>query len=703
MVIFIIIISNNLIQQVKMSDKLINHPIKDILNKLTRCLNEDLNTLQKNGLNKNVTKRDSRKLFAGYLVSVATHSIGLRASIAPFNCSQEQMLAYLMDMFNLKESQLRKILTGNDNDDKRINSSVMKRTHSWRPELRIRLNAPAFFYNEQDHIDNLSVRVYMFKDPRLSNLDAYDNKPSTFSDSSDSSRNNGLLEIFKMFRLDSSILIRPINEMKYLIRFIKTDRDSYKMVHTILGRSENISDDIHLRIRRYCCEPKSVHILRFEFWSNISNTNVSWLDKFRHLARRLVHGGYGQKRNKSTTYMNENQKFYGFINISLTQIPSYAVKKVHSILSLKERRVNNCEVSLEVRNRRILNNDDKDYKPKPKTYDKPRKSSEYYIINHLRLYVNCLLYQAISLNEDTFDRIADSPTNIILDNLLYIPAYTLINQHRLQSNLNQLEDQSLRRVSILTLLLKLDKQNKLDDTIAFKLEHFKIILIMVVQHEYMVAHRVMDDKTLQEVDPFRDDSNVDSSRDIIVDLEITTLVNFIDHFLAYRLKKWFIRSERTIRQNIDVNLERHITLLSLKLFKVIITHFERVRSVNIKLKAVIPGFKNKIEKLLLEIISNEISTRLKSIVDKDKISVISNQGKGILRGRQSRSDDNPWRKLLRDVHLINDDLSLYWSHKGLDDLDGTGRQQIGRKVAELLEKRNLRDLIETKINNFLAS
>lgn len=703
-----------------------NENATDILARYSSYLDDDLEAQQDGGAKSNAAKkRNSRKQFAAYLISVATHSIGLRASISPFNCNQEQVLVYIMELFRLKETQLEKILAGGQqNKGKESNKPFPRKRHSWRPELRLRISPPTYLYDKDGKLEDLSIRVHLFKDPKVITEEKQQQPASPGP--KEAAQSKGLMKIFKKFQLDASVLIRPSSESKFLIRFVKFNQiEPYKMVYTKQGGDvgDKIIDDIHLSIRRYYCEPNSAHILRLEFWSDSTNMNSTRFDGLKRFARYYVLGGCLRQYDLRDSAKAKGQRFYGYINIKLTSVPSYAIRKTYPVMTLKELRVNNCELCLEIRNRRIMDVDDridnqeieKDQTnqstveievPKPKA----KKSGDFFISNHLRLYANCLLYQTLSLSEEACFKIGNQQTMITLDNLLYFPAYTLINQHRLQSNLNQLEDQSLRRTCILELLLKLNQQNvdqqsmeqqNEKKTIDFRLEYTKYILISVLQNEYVTAHRPMDDKTFQEADPFREDPIQDSSRDLIVDLECIALKDFMGTFMSKHLRKCFIRSQSE-RQAVEFDIERSVTLIALRLCSFIIAHLQKSGYVRFKLKAQANEMKKMVEKTLVDIILKKVKSRLNKIIKQDKNMPRGQKTTKGLRARRKLSSTSPWRMLLFDIRLINNDLCLYWSRKGLHGLDTQQRVADNSSLSSMLYQEDLKNIITEKINDYLG-
>lgn len=692
--------------------------ITEIYKRIDLCLDRDIFGLDEN--KKGSSKKQQRE-FVKYLVSVATHPIGLRASVKPYNCSQEDMLLYLMDMFDLTGTKLRAITIGkNKSKFKRTNGKLdiqpVKR-HSWRPELKIRLHPPTFFYKERLFLENLYVRVFLITEDR-SHLVKPNNDLSNVQDA----KVKGMLnKIFKKAHTASSNRIRAMNELSQVVKFIrdensslkhsssrKSSRPDYKMTQLIKEQGE-VKDDIHLNIRRYYCEPQYSYMLRFEFWLNSDVLHLSCFRRYKRFMRRIIPGNFSRCSKASNQFTNlfGNQEFYGFINIKLANLPSYAMKQTYPILSLQERRVNNCEISIELKNRRILeDNTEKGSQLVNSNISSnlmTKKSNESFLINHVRLYSNCILYQCLSLAPSNHHTLTEAGKfrNITLDNLLYLPGHTLINQHRLQSNLSHFEDQCIRRVSIIILLIKLEIK-KIDDNEKI-IDYVKTLLISLLQNEYATAHRLVDDKTLQEVDPFR--TRVTSATEnFISGLELLSLKNFLNMFLIPRSDKWLLKLDDDSTSSI---IHRSMTLSGLKLFKTALVQLKR-RDKGSQQHADpqtidIFALKHSIEQHLCKIIIEHIRMRLETIVHTDPTK--SGKVGGTRRNKPLSStieDDNIWLQLLHDIRYIQHDLTLYWSRKGLNSLV-EHEQPFVKKLGlfENLEKMNLSSIIETKLENYL--
>ena len=168
-------------------------------------------------------------------------------------------------------------------------------------------------------------------------------------------------------------------------------------------------------------------------------------------------------------------------------------------------------------------------------------------------------------------------TDVTLDSFLYLPAYSLVNQHRLQSNLNQLEDQSLRRSSMLMLIVQLGRFARNNRGRSATLgAHGISVLISTLQNEYAIAHRVVNEKTLQEVDPFSR-TNTDSSRDLVIDLELLALQDLVDYFLIPRIRRLFVKSDNRM-----TDLESSVTLSCLGLIRTIASISRGARLLNLE-------------------------------------------------------------------------------------------------------------------------
>lgn len=693
----------------------------ELLKTIEQHLEEDLTRLKLIGDVDSATKRainkdllNKRSSFIKYVVSVATHPIGLRASVVPYNSSREDMLAYIMDMFSISETKLKKILARPEESIKAINvedsgsaglpstatktPTGFRKRHSWRPELRLRVYPPSFFYKEQLYLDNLYVRIYLFKNELLTRSIVNDNQ----MDVETSPGNKKVLNhIFKGLRLSSPTSIRPVNELKHLIRFksirhgenleeTKLSRTDYEMVQVVDEKSKQYND-IHMNIRRYYCETPTVYVLRFEFWLN---SDIKRVNFFKRCARQLTcHRKCSSclipKHKRRQKYMNENQEFYGYINVKLTQVPSYPTKQNYPILSHKERKINSCEISLDLRNRRILEDNPNDGGEirsfKTLKQEKPRKSIRGFIVNHVRLYINCFLYQSlpyISGKADDLNRIQPY-RNLILDNLFYLPAFTLINQHRLQSNLDQFEDRCLRRVAILLMLIKLE------NTHDASVNPMKILLLSVIQNEYIVMRRPVDDRTMQEVDPFRDSYEIRGSRALIMEIELASLKEFVVKLLITRLEQWLIKQP----DQLTINLNQSITLFSLKLFKTATSYIKfciKTDEISNKLLNEVISIKKLVDQVLCKMAIERMRSKFEKVIELEQGA--DNRGRSF----------NLWLELFQDVHHIDRDLSLYWRRKGLDGLIKSEKKLISELgMFKELQKNDFSRVIGLKVDDYI--
>jgi len=676
------------------------------------------------------TERERAEDFIKYLVSVATHPIGLRASVKPFNSSQEDMLAYIMDMFNLTKNRLRKMLLGSG-ENRNMKSSARnpevgklaidraKKRHSWRPELRVRLDAPALFYSESIHMSNLQVRIYLFKENKI-DVAQSDTEKIPDGESKLAKSTSFLNYVFRKSALDPAALIRPVNERRCLVRFepqrlgaggFGETRPSYKMLQVSGEGGDTKEDDIRLQIRRYYCNQQIGHILRLEFWLSVDNSRVSYLERFRKCARKMISNRcYGCCiKGKRSIYMNEDQDFYGYINIKLTELPSYSIKQSFPIVNLKNREVNSCQVSLEIRNRRLVDGEEGS-SMQSDARNSTRKSGQESLFNHVRLYMNCILYQITSCDfidlEKSINR--ELAQHVTIDNLFYLPAHTLINQHRLQSNLNQFEDKCLMRASILSMIVKLGLESQRADTNVLKIQTMVVLLISLIQNEYNTSHRTIDERTMQEVDPFRDDPAKDDSRKLVIEFELNALQDFTHAFLTQRLRQRLLRPEN---EEPGVDLNRYIALNGLKLIQVALLHHKkRQRSslMVVRLSEELAALKSSVDKLLCELVIVHIRSRIERILEFENGTIAGipknsrGQSKQSVDVNPKQTDKSLWLQVLLDIKYVNHDLNLYWSQDGLDGVMASEAKFVkSLKLLRGLESRNLKGLIERKIDNFL--
>lgn len=600
--------------------------------------------------------------FFRHLVSVASHSIGLRASVKPFNSKEGEMLNYLVDVFNITDfGRLKKILISyRDSDAERDKVNPQKlaqiirsrRRHSWRPELRIRIKPPTFYYREKHYIDNLSIRVYLFKAE-----ESKQNEELEIDDAGRGANNQRtvLNSIFKTSKTDLSNRIRPVNEIRCLVRFESDPQSShdptradttYKMVQTVNG--QRVDGDIRLKIRRRYCEPDSKYILRFEFWLNSNAVEVNWINQYRRYLKRFVYNGSSSCniRGKSV-YQNEDQEFYGYVNYKLNQLPSHAIKLDRPIVTLQGRKMNKCEICIEANNRRLEADDENAAKPGDITVR--NVPNQDFIINHIRLYANCFLHHSLKLIKERGESLIGSYTmdNITIDNLFYMSAQTLANQHRLQSNLNKFDDQSLRRIAFLILMNCLHTKYggyEVNANIMLNL------LISLTKNEYIMARKVIDDKTLQELDPFHVITPSHKS-DMIEEMEITILRRFALRTLGQQVRKHFLPTQP------KDSLNRVVTLAALAMFRRALSHHDKLGLIHLRVKNLkfdVVQLRGEISKILDVIIERHLRNRFESLIKRDSTGSESRD--------YGRSDS--WPALLRDIRGLNNDLYIYWSSRG---------------------------------------
>lgn len=640
-----------------------------ILDKFHRFLVEDSDYLLRvsNKGTRDDTKRGTRDQFARYLVSVATQPIGLQASIAPFNCSQEQMLAYLMEVFEFNQAQIRGMRSDSDSATK---PSIRK--HSWRPEIKFKVGRPAFYHKEQEFLDNLSVRVYLFKDQ--SQVENNDSPPSVTTNED----NKRLSNIFQRMKPDHAILTRPVAPMLRELRFTRVE--STKSTISVTNTSTDMGG---LNVRRSYTDPKTGHILRFEFWLNSSMANIGALQSMsRYVSRSKFCCSF--KRARGIALSSSGKLLYGFINVRLTEVPAYAIKVTYPILSMKEQRVNTSEICLEFRNRQIsddLNGGKSDHASKQGGVEETLSAqpSSNSVINHMRLYVCCIVFQMLTMRRCTeinelreFDRIISSMT---LDNLFYLPAHTLINQHRLQNNLKQLEDQSLRRAAILLLLTRLNNI-RVASVNQVLFESWQLLLVALAQHEYVIAHRLYDSKTMQQIEIFDDNPEADTSKDVVIDIELAAAADFCEMISREQLANGWL----SMLANKSNDLAKTLTLSYLRLAEVMISHMKSNNFVAPKLKSGVLQLEKRIDKLLAEVVSSYLKTMLTQLVKEDH-TVTSPRKEGLRLSKDFNSIrtsrvisrkankhmnmSSSWQKMARDLQQIDHDLSLHWAPSGI--------------------------------------
>lgn len=313
-----------------------------------------------------------------------------------------------------------------------------------------------------------------------------------------------------------------------------------------------------------------------------------------------------------------------------------------------------------------------------------RKSIEYFVNRHIRLYNVCLLYQlflfAASIRKS---KLKESLMfqSISLENLLYLPAYSILNHHRLKIQLTSFEDKSLRRSAMLMILARLDQP--VPNTMKAKAKKVQIMLTSVVQNEYFTSRRTIGDMKAP-----------DSHLDLIIGLEYILLKEYVELVLIPKLKSWF--------QNLpEIHLveapDKSIMFAAMKLCKVAIKHFKRCKKTTLTLERGsinILSLKNDIEVVLCQVILEHAASRLSNaatLAAKDT------------KMRPKNSTESVWFDLLRELRLINHDLCLHWSRKGLDGLIIGEREHVKKLNLLTNEQTNeLKSSIESMITDYLG-
>lgn len=636
----------------------------------------------KNEVNE-VTKNTLERLrgnFSRYLISVATHSLGLGPSLTPFNCNQEQMIAYIMDMFDVSKKRIPEILgqtNGPKNQREEVIPTPVKR-HQWRPELRIRIGTPMFFSREPGYLERLRIRLYSMKSNQTNTGAKHPAKGS------DQKLNQIFQKLIEKLRKKPNFYVRHPSEMVTQIQFEQDKNRSSNYITVRLHKDNKTVGDLYLPIRRYYCDRETSHTIRFEFWIEKkhidANEHYSWNRVFGILRP-------SPKREKS-------ESFIGYISIDLTDVPSYAYKQTYPVLNSRDKKVTNCDITIEPKNRRLdsnmTNSNLLDYNSKLEA------TRLKFIINHIRLQANCLLYQSL-LVAKVSQGAEFSSHQLSIDNLLYLPAYSLINQHRLQSNLSFFDDTSLRRSSMLLLLIQLECK-KLDCEFRNILSVVKLVLLTVLKNEYLTTYQLIDNRTMQEANPFRDRLADNPVTLIVTELESASFREFISRVLTRYLKDWFV-SAAEVPDPQKFSSERTMTLICLRLCRLALEHLCDMshRMISKKLRQDLITQKGMIEQLLCEIFLNYIIASIqKLLVDPSSIEHPD--------GTNASDPSNlNWSSILSCVRTINNDIRTHWSRKGLRGLMRRHRGFLeNSKLLERLYQNEMTSLIMSKVDNYMS-
>lgn len=205
-----------------------------------------------------------------------------------------------------------------------------------------------------------------------------------------------------------------------------------------------------------------------------------------------------------------------------------------------------------------------------------------------------------------------------------------------------------------------------------------LILISVLQNEYMIADRSVDDKTMHELSSFMDSDAPDISG--VLDLEIANIQTFVELYLINLLEKHTVNIEADATSPDYV--DRSITLASLKLFKTI-CNYHRDKTI---------AFETTVEKVLAATVSNYFLT---SIISAERINNHETNERKL-----KRQQPNTWLTLLNKFKLIDHDLKLYWNSKGVDGLMTFDVERFSELFREL-EKHGFESIIEAKLIDYL--
>lgn len=285
------------------------------------------------------------------------------------------------------------------------------------------------------------------------------------------------------------------------------------------------------------------------------------------------------------------------------------------------------------------------------------------ITDHFRLYCDCLLYQLKQISrirklEQILGCSHDSQQyDLCLGHLLYIPAYSIIDHHRIACKLTRNEDECIRRCAILAIILKLNEQ---------KWKPLVLGMINICKNEYL--H--LSDANSTSI-------NQDPCRAVILNLEYNFIDLFVRKFLAKRLGSWInnldqlnivIFNNKKDNDNGRKKLadNRFFALNSLRLIKIIVRHFKLKPS---RMSDYVLSLRQSIRLTLQQLISSHFALRLDQLIIAQQQTHSPKQTKPKME-RQKNDDfvGNSWRLLLNDVRMLDNDLKLYWSRKGLSEL-----------------------------------
>lgn len=622
---------------------------RDLLAHVKELIEDDLRFLTREQRAQTTDATKSREQFVAHLASIISQPIGLRASVAPFNESSESMFAYLMEMFCLSQDQLERLLaiSGEQPSPTGRNCKIRQ----WQPELKLKINPPIF---DGTNTDNITVKL-MVEEYQQANVEA------------------GSRNIFDVIRMRGGDRLKTVaSQDRVLVEIGYIKRGNTYLAELITGLSDIVVVDdrgdgeVRLRLRGHKISNQKI---RIEFW-------IQCLKRF-NLKRFVACSCCGSDGDREAT--SKDQILLGTTSIKLSQIPAYATRNSYPILSSHHKLVNNCDILTQIRNGNLVVKD------------------ETIVDNHVRLYAICIAYQLNLLTNDGItSRLSKLPrfeaarsANLNLDSLLYLPAFSLINQHRLRYNISHQEDQSICRSAILLLLTRMESLN----VNRIYSDSHRLLLASIAEHEYLNAHRHFNNTTRQEVDPFQPGLSHDGSREQVQLLEYHSIDDCAKELVSGdRIRTWLSRVN-----TMGFDSKKADVLVGLRLVKTIILHNMNNSMVHPRFSGQSAALKNYVEKLLTDTVSDELKLRLRSIlINMQPLSPVKQNKRSDLRCQP----DNPWCKLFCDIHSIENDLVLHWSDLGLDSLK---LNKTGSALIDDESMSKLQAIIESKIRNYLAS
>jgi len=328
------------------------------------------------------------------------------------------------------------------------------------------------------------------------------------------------------------------------------------------------------------------------------------------------------------------------------------------------------------------------------------------LANHTRLYLNIMLYQLTSINNLSYLSIQHaSQLDVYFDHLLYLPAYPLIEEHRIETRISPHEDQILRRGALLLLVEELERYTRPRPKGRVIIE---LLILIISKNDYLSNQMTLSTESKHHLRPAHQSPGTNSEeefagREFVFHFERLVIERVVNNCLIKRLHDWV--HETTRLGKIETEEEKDIelrarTLLTLRLVKLIIRHHKLKKS---KISDEVHALGSRIQTTLKMTIMQRFERRVTDLIraDHDHANPVNESNNLVDRHKPKDS----WNQLLQDVQMLNNDLKFYWSRRGFDGLMRKPPYLLAHNDASTEGKQDisLKILIEKKLKAYLKS